>query len=58
MGQGAVGKASGIVFGMGKNRDWVCAGGWGPLLSDEGSGYDVALREIRAGSVAHDGSGP
>ena len=43
---------------MGENGDWVCAGGWGALLGEEGSGYDVALREIRAGSAAYDGCGP
>ena len=47
-----------IVFGIGENGDWVRAGGWGPLLGDEGSGYDIALRGIRAGLAAHDGSGP
>ena len=36
----------------------VHAGGWGALLGDEGSGYDIALRGIRAELVAHDGSGP
>ena len=30
----------------------------GPLLGDEGSGYDIALRGIRAELAAHDGSGP
>ena len=36
----------------------VHAGGWGALLGDEGSGYDIALRGIRAGLAAHEGSEP
>lgn len=34
------------------------AGGWGYLIGDEGSGYDVALMALRAASHAADGRGP
>lgn len=33
-------------------------GGWGPLLGDEGSAYDIALRGLRAGARATDGRAP
>ena len=32
-------------------------GGWGPLLGDEGSGYDIGLRAIKAAIYAQDGRG-
>src|SRR6185295_10039559 len=31
------------------------AGGWGPLLGDEGSGYDIAVRSLRLATQAADG---
>lgn len=34
------------------------AGGWGPLMGDEGSGYAVALAGLRAAARAADGRGP
>jgi N-acetylglucosamine kinase-like BadF-type ATPase len=33
------------------------AGGWGYLFGDEGSGYDIALRALRAAAQAADGRG-
>jgi N-acetylglucosamine kinase-like BadF-type ATPase len=33
------------------------AGGWGYILGDEGSGYDIALRALRAATSAADGRG-
>lgn len=30
-------------------------GGWGPLLGDEGSGYDIAIRALRVATQAADG---
>ena len=47
-----------IVFGMGRNENWVRAGGWGPLLGDEAGAYDIAMRALRTVLAAHDGSGP
>ncbi len=30
-------------------------GGWGPLLGDEGSGYDIGLNTLKAAIYSHDG---
>jgi N-acetylglucosamine kinase-like BadF-type ATPase len=39
-----------------KNRRSVEAvGGWGPLLGDEGSGYDIGLHAIKAAIYSYDG---
>ena len=32
--------------------------GWGPLLGDDGSGYDIGTRGLRAAFAAYDGRGP
>jgi len=34
------------------------AGGWGPMLGDEGSGYAIGLHVLRAVACADDGRGP
>ena len=36
----------------------VSVGGWGPLFGDEGSGYDIGLRSIKAVIYAYDGRRP
>lgn len=36
----------------------VSVGGWGPLFGDEGSGYDIGLRSIKAAIYAYDGRRP
>jgi N-acetylglucosamine kinase-like BadF-type ATPase len=36
----------------------VTVGGWGHLLGDEGSGYDIARRALRAVTQAADGRAP
>ena len=41
-------------------KDGSCVGavgGWGPLLGDEGSGYDIGLRSIKAALLDHDSRG-
>ncbi len=44
-----------IAFGLNEKGDRVRAGGWGHILGDEGSGYTLALRGLRAIMRAHDG---
>jgi glucosamine kinase len=63
-GQPGVGAISGTgsnVFGVGRvgseTRSW-CAGGWGHILGDEGSGYWLAARSLRAALADRDRSGP
>lgn len=63
---GAFGNASGVVvisgtgsIVMGQHAGQTeRAGGWGPLLGDEGSGYDVGRRGAVAALRAYDGRGP
>ena len=50
-----------IIAGTGQNAIGRCAdgstvsaGGWGPVIGDEGSGYWIGLEAIRAGLRAHD----
>ena len=59
-------KHSGVVAlsGTGSDAFFVksgttvsAVGGWGPLLGDEGSGYDIGLRAIKAAIYAMDGRG-
>lgn len=37
-----------IVYGLNAQGEEARAGGWGHILGDEGSGYDIALRGLRA----------
>jgi N-acetylglucosamine kinase-like BadF-type ATPase len=64
---GAVGFGSGIViiagtgsvaFGRNDRGDECRAGGWGPILGDEGSGYAIGRDGLTAVLRAHDGRGP
>src|SRR5437868_12305377 len=61
---GAVGFGSGIViiagtgsvaFGRNENGDECRAGGWGPILGDEGSGYAIGCDGLTAVLRAYDG---
>jgi N-acetylglucosamine kinase-like BadF-type ATPase len=63
---GAVGFGAGIViisgtgsvaFGRNAAGDEARAGGWGPTLGDEGSGYWIAREGLAAIVRAHDGRG-
>ena len=47
-----------IAFGRNHTGESARAGGWGHRLSDQGSGYDIAIRGLRAIVEAHDGIGP
>jgi glucosamine kinase len=42
------------VVGRCSNGEIVSAGGWGPVIGDEGSGTWIGLEAIRAGLRAHD----
>ncbi len=46
------------VFGVGPHARAWRAGGWGHVLGDEGSGYWLALRSIRAALADRERSGP
>ncbi len=46
-----------IAFGIDEGGRRARAGGWGPLLDDEGSGYAVGRAVLRAAMRAHDGRG-
>jgi N-acetylglucosamine kinase-like BadF-type ATPase len=45
---------------MGVNRagDEARSGGWGPTLGDEGSGYDISRRALKAVAASFDGRSP
>ncbi len=46
-----------IAFGIAADGRRARAGGWGPLLDDEGSGYAVGRAVLRTAMRAHDGRG-
>ncbi len=46
-----------IAYGQNDTGTTRRVGGWGPLLGDEGSGYDIALHGLRAILKAADGRG-
>jgi N-acetylglucosamine kinase-like BadF-type ATPase len=57
-GVGAISGTGSNVFGVGRDgRAWR-AGGWGHVLGDEGSGYWLAVRSIRAALADRERSGP
>ncbi len=43
-----------IAYGRDPNARVARAGGWGPLLGDEGSGYAIGRAALRAAVAAHD----
>jgi N-acetylglucosamine kinase-like BadF-type ATPase len=47
-----------VVFGIDEQGNQQRAGGWGPLMSDEGSGYDFGKQACRMIMRAFDGRGP
>ena len=46
-----------IVYGINTDGKTARASGWGYLLGDEGSGYDIAIKGLRAVARAADGRG-
>jgi N-acetylglucosamine kinase-like BadF-type ATPase len=57
-GIGLVAGTGSSAYGRGEDGREVSVGGWGHLLGDEGSGYDIAVRALRAVTAAADGRGP
>ena len=47
-----------IALGHDASGATVRAGGWGHLMGDEGSGYDIGRRALQAAAQAADGRGP
>jgi N-acetylglucosamine kinase-like BadF-type ATPase len=47
-----------ICCGINAARKEFCAGGWGPMVGDEGGGSWIARRALRAIAKASDGRGP
>lgn len=47
-----------IALGCDRRGTAARAGGWGHLLGDEGSGYDLSRQALRAVACAADGRGP
>jgi len=46
-----------VAFGIDDGGRRARAGGWGPLLDDEGSGYAIGREALRAAMRAYDGRG-
>ncbi|HHY99171.1 MAG TPA: hypothetical protein GX509_10580 [Firmicutes bacterium] len=46
------------IYGQNQEGRSAQAGGWGPLMGDEGSGYDLGRRALQAVALAADGRGP
>jgi N-acetylglucosamine kinase-like BadF-type ATPase len=47
-----------VAYGRNARGDSRQVGGWGPVMGDEGSAYDIAVRGLRAAARATDGRGP
>jgi glucosamine kinase len=47
-----------IAMGLNEAGEQARSGGWGPTISDEGSGYDIARRALKAVISSFDGRSP
>lgn len=47
-----------VALGMDAAGNTIRAGGWGWILGDEGSGFDLGRRALNAALAAFDGTGP
>ncbi len=47
-----------IALGKNSSGEQARAGGWGPTFGDEGSGYDIARRALKAVASSFDGRSP
>jgi len=57
-GIGVVSGTGSIAMGSTQQGRWARAGGWGPLLGDEGSAYAMGMAALHAITQAADGRGP
>lgn len=57
VGVAVIGGTGSIAFGRNREGQRARAGGWGHRFSDEGSGYDLAIRMLRAFAADADGRG-
>jgi len=55
LGVALISGAGSVCMGRGANGRTARVGGWGPLLGDEGSGYQMALSALRAATQTADG---
>ena len=53
-----IGGTGANAFGVNERGEQAQAGGWGFMMGDEGSGYDIAIRGLRAAVQASDGRAP
>lgn len=53
-----IGGTGSIAFGINEAGEEARVGGWGYLISDEGSGYDIGKRALRAVMQSYDGRLP
>lgn len=58
VGVGLIAGTGSIAFGCDSVGGTTRAGGWGYIMGDEGSGYDIARQALRAAARAADGRGP
>jgi N-acetylglucosamine kinase-like BadF-type ATPase len=57
-GLGLIAGTGSIALGRDKSGRLVRAGGWGYLIGDEGSGYDLGRKALQVAAKAADGRGP
>lgn len=47
-----------VVLSVTSDGSWARRDGWGPVVGDRGSAYEVGVHGLRAAAAAHDGTGP
>ena len=58
VGVGVICGTGSIAFGRDAHGNGTRAGGWGHIVGDEGSGWELGRRALQAAARAHDGRGP
>jgi N-acetylglucosamine kinase-like BadF-type ATPase len=46
-----------VVLAVGADGRWARRDGWGPIVGDRGSAYDIGVQALRAAAASLDGSG-